>query len=553
MLLCLAPPKPLPTIMFTLSFPALAPGVHFPSAWDAHLQLLVNTRLASPPETHALDRSVAWTALLDSVTFDLGTLIVTCLFIDGTTEEWPLSDRCIRLLETVVEDVNLSVEAEGDADRPKPTPPASPPSPLPSVHKPKKRRSFLATLMASFSNSNSSSSTTPSSLPPPPTLPLPLQPPPPVLTPPGVPPCRFHRRRARSTLVDAYRRFVTSELTARYRSRHARVDKDKSDLPQGGPCYALWVARSTLRSVGEDMGRVLAGAAVEEADASDAGSTTTDGSSVHTPLDSHDAPELSKAAAQQQQQQLTLSPSAFEKYTSLRAAYDGLRSITAQLEDHIVNDSSCLKTDTVSEIKSRRRAWSTKAFLGGSEVGMVGLSTPARRSPLSTVWTPEEQVVQPLMRVQWRRRSLSPPSARDMMPKLNPRRFTAPAVPQRERKVALVMTHEAPVISALRGKYERRENLYNNDDDDEDDEYNGEEDVAKRLSALDISDSNPFESILDANNPFYNKADEYDDFDEAHVHERDDGLYRKRSIDEFILPGQLSAISRRVHAHLVSA
>lgn len=71
MLLRLVPPAPLPTILFTLSFPTLPQSIPLPAAWDLHLQLLLHYQLAAPPSLHALDKSVAWTALLETVTFDL--------------------------------------------------------------------------------------------------------------------------------------------------------------------------------------------------------------------------------------------------------------------------------------------------------------------------------------------------------------------------------------------------------------------------------------------------------------------------------------------------
>jgi hypothetical protein len=71
MLLRLVAPAPLPTILFTLSFPALPQSLAVPAAWENHLQLLLHYQLSAPPSLHALDKSVAWTALLDTVTFDL--------------------------------------------------------------------------------------------------------------------------------------------------------------------------------------------------------------------------------------------------------------------------------------------------------------------------------------------------------------------------------------------------------------------------------------------------------------------------------------------------
>lgn len=158
-----------------------------------------------------------------------------------------------------------------------------------------------------------------------------------------------------------------------------------------------------------------------------------------------------------------LSAEAYDAYANLRETYSRLRSLSSQLEAHIqaenyiecvgssssssigedVNIDGTLEdifnTDSASsrsssrtgsqsheqltsaEIKSRRRAWSTKMYLvsgwetyhgsssrrgglyghkrsysepaprlqGGSPMSLVGLSMPARPSPLSQMWTHE--------------------------------------------------------------------------------------------------------------------------------------------------------------------
>ena len=100
------------------------------------------------------------------------SLTVTCVFVDGLQEEWPLTNRCVDLLESVIRDVSRSAteaETEYDLERRKTdldswqnsssnsrtslscTDAVSEhPSPTGSqkTQKPKKRRSILASFMA---------------------------------------------------------------------------------------------------------------------------------------------------------------------------------------------------------------------------------------------------------------------------------------------------------------------------------------------------------------------------------------------------------------------
>lgn len=95
-----------------------------------------------------------------------------CLFVDGVQEEWPLTDRCVDLLESVIRDVSRSAteaELEYDLEHRKKDPyygkgsssdsrtslgcaesvsEQLTPVMSPKVQKPKKRRSFLASFMA---------------------------------------------------------------------------------------------------------------------------------------------------------------------------------------------------------------------------------------------------------------------------------------------------------------------------------------------------------------------------------------------------------------------
>lgn len=97
---------------------------------------------------------------------------MSCVFVDGVQEEWPLTNRCVDLLERVIRDVNRSAseaEAEHELERRNvdvdsghtsslsskaslscTAPESEQPIPtVPSkVQKQKKRRGILASLMA---------------------------------------------------------------------------------------------------------------------------------------------------------------------------------------------------------------------------------------------------------------------------------------------------------------------------------------------------------------------------------------------------------------------
>ena len=87
-------------------------------------------------------------SLLEEVTFDLSCLTVTCLFIDGITEEWPLMHHgCTELLESVLLDVHQSaVEGFREKEQVAGSPVVS--STPPAVKKHKKSRSLLMTIVA---------------------------------------------------------------------------------------------------------------------------------------------------------------------------------------------------------------------------------------------------------------------------------------------------------------------------------------------------------------------------------------------------------------------
>lgn len=152
----LVSPHPTPAVYLSLSFPFNAPHLPLPPTWTFSAQRLANDDLEIPNAIHFLDKSMWIISVLDQVIFDLSSLTITCHFIDGTKEEWPLVTMdCVRALESVVADVNSALSAETRRkDYPVPTPHSTTlPAPIQSSTRPKhkKSRSFFAPLVTMVS------------------------------------------------------------------------------------------------------------------------------------------------------------------------------------------------------------------------------------------------------------------------------------------------------------------------------------------------------------------------------------------------------------------
>jgi hypothetical protein len=216
---------------------------------------------------------------------------------------------------------------------------------------------------------------------------------------------RALRRRARSNLVDTYRRFVGTELLKRFKP--------------GG--YYIWIAESLLTRYQAQMNCLFeqAGGVIPEAEYNSplmfgarkppffphrqpssysycedegdghsiADTTDTDGSSVHTPTDTFMVPELGyydQTDFPRTPSPPRLSQEDIELYTSLNRRCLLLRQILLRMEVYHMNLASEEKhLRSVLEVKSRRRAWSNGQLCGGAPVAYVGLATPFRSSPLA--------------------------------------------------------------------------------------------------------------------------------------------------------------------------
>jgi hypothetical protein len=213
-------------------------------------------------------------------------------------------------------------------------------------------------------------------------------------------PLRF---RARSVLVDTYRRFVIGEL--------------KSRLPPSG--YTAWTANNMLRDTMDHMSDLIQrnGGVVppppfysapsitrrsathlfydEEDDEADGYSLTetlstdTDGSSLHTPLSTPVGTEVRRHGRRSTQ---PFNSPEVEAYHALQQQALQLRQLLVHVEiGHRNEEFEMRQLSAVLEVRSKRRAWSNRAFCGGAPVCDTGLATPKVSSPLARcqVITPE--------------------------------------------------------------------------------------------------------------------------------------------------------------------
>ncbi|KAL4263851.1 hypothetical protein AB1N83_005458 [Pleurotus pulmonarius] len=441
MLIRLTPQAPHPTVLFTIAFNNLPETLPSPLSWANQLNCLAADELDVPTSHHCLDKAACIPSLLESITFDLITMTASCSFVDGVSAEWPLFDPvCLKALHGVVNDVSMSaLEAERERFREKEeeqqrlldlmTPP---PSPLkPKGHK--KQRSLLMTMIASLVplGRQSLAPTLPTSAPPsPPPSPRPTTSSFASFPPPSQgPDARTLRRRARSTLVDTFRRYILPELT-----RH---------FPRAG--YYAWIVQSTLRRASmranalieksgghiPDLARPRRGDWIEFGQDpfldtttactpsslydDDDDDTDTDGSSVHTPSSSHfntmTSTYTSQFASSSQPStpynrppsshslpmytpRPTLSPQEVEEYhilSNLIARLQHLFIAVQSQNTHIENDNA--HHEAMLEIRSRRRAWLNRNLVGSARCSSrtIGLSMPFRSSPLAqSSWTCEE-------------------------------------------------------------------------------------------------------------------------------------------------------------------
>ena len=202
------------------------------------------------------------------------------------------------------------------------------------------------------------------------------------------------RQRARSGLLDAYRRFVVREL--------------KSRLPSGG--YTIWIAQSTLRRTEDDMARLIEcspstlstslpdfsfdcqtatvpedlfaydddiDVASETASLSRTVRTESDDSSVHTPDSTCAFPRGTPAV-------LALTDPNAEAFASLSRR-------ALRLREHLLRSEAARRSAAadevallaIAEVRGRRRAWLNRQLRGGAPLSDIGFATPVQSSQLA--------------------------------------------------------------------------------------------------------------------------------------------------------------------------
>ncbi|KAG2138379.1 hypothetical protein DEU56DRAFT_802902 [Suillus clintonianus] len=252
MLIRLVPSLSHGTVLYNVSFPANVPNLPTPPAWSNQLHLLTSVLcLESPQNIHVFDRSVGLVARITEVVFDVPSKEVVVSFVGGRAEKLPMNSQCMQMLQGVVDDVKTCSEQESRRDsferatsasicssvtssQEIPSASSAPPK-SPKLSRHKKQRSLLFSLISSLVPRSLSPPPAP---PPSPTTPYPSSPAPlppiPPITPrnasispiPQSPISPYNsafppltdppilRRRARATLIDAWRRHVVPALSA---------------------------------------------------------------------------------------------------------------------------------------------------------------------------------------------------------------------------------------------------------------------------------------------------------------------------------------------------
>ncbi|KAG8778049.1 hypothetical protein FRC16_003973, partial [Serendipita sp. 398] len=464
MQLQLIPYSPHPAILFAFTLPVLPSTLPFPAAYASQLQLLLNTDLDPPPSPYALDKAVWAVHLIELVIFDLPKLTVSVKMVDGTAFEWTMTGEQALLLQVQhdvqqstreaekekKEDLDAAVRAAASAAYLPLTNPigvdASPRREESQERAPNGRtahrrsKSLFNSLLSALSLASSSSSSTSQSyrigggsLPP---MDQPQDVPPlpyhdfdilafstseynypvrPQLAIKSLPASRALRRRARSALVDCFRRWVIPTVRERLQwGSFAPYDAFELVKDGGGTkwgkmskatnAYADWACRSMVRRCESTLTELLpphnSEVELEKADAESrrssassalisaiSGSSRASTSPDHAPLSELDLdgfPEplitatlrTSRMSGSSDATSFTITqdiPPAMRRVAYLRSSLDRFKDLHDMLgaEARAAADGHDFALRALEE-RVRRRAWSS------TETAAV------RRSPLST-------------------------------------------------------------------------------------------------------------------------------------------------------------------------
>ncbi|KAL4067416.1 hypothetical protein V8B97DRAFT_2009148 [Scleroderma yunnanense] len=247
MILRLIPSFPHRQITYDLNFPCVLPfpDLPLPAAWTAQSNILTSIfQLENVRNIHVFDKAVGLVARINEVEMDIPQKEITVSFIDGRTTKIIMKPDCVRMLDSVADDVMAFNEAEGHRSSLESTSvcgsTVSSTDDLQSLNasgslkphksgKHKRQRSLLFSLISSLVPKALSSPPRPSSpknvsteppqspLPPLPGITVRVESPSPPLQqlffPPTQKQIRFLRTRARATLLDAWRLHILSAFT----------------------------------------------------------------------------------------------------------------------------------------------------------------------------------------------------------------------------------------------------------------------------------------------------------------------------------------------------
>lgn len=118
MLIRLLPDPPHPTILFAVTFQNPPEDLALPWSWSTQLNALSLDDLELPQLVHSLDKAAGLVSILDQVSFNTPSKSISARFVDGSLHEWPLQPGCLKLLDSVLDDVNESAsETERERER----------------------------------------------------------------------------------------------------------------------------------------------------------------------------------------------------------------------------------------------------------------------------------------------------------------------------------------------------------------------------------------------------------------------------------------------------
>jgi len=116
MILRLIPSFPYRQITYDLNFPCVLPfpDLPLPTAWAAQSNILTSIfQLENVTNIHVFDKAVGLVARINEVELDIPQKEITVSFIDGRSIKVAMKPACVRMLDSVADDVRAFNEADG--------------------------------------------------------------------------------------------------------------------------------------------------------------------------------------------------------------------------------------------------------------------------------------------------------------------------------------------------------------------------------------------------------------------------------------------------------